>query len=213
MLCSRMIEFLNAYSEVCMILITAIYVVATLVICLVNCLSTKAAREELKEMKRQYDAENCPRIEYEFHYEQRTWYILRFTNHGRKTAYHVKILLSPEFIQSLPEQSFQEQLNKINGKECIIGVGQKYDVYIGSNDLRGNPNMKPLQGQIKYSWEDQERVSDFCIDLNHYLTFFSSTTEEEKMYNTVKDIEKDLSGIKNDLNLLVQHRGKGELKE
>lgn len=179
-----------------MVVITLVYVIATIAICIANLKAAKASREQLEEMKRQYADENRPRIDMEFCFERRTWYILRFINHGKQTAQKVKIELSQEFIDSLPEPTFKQTLEKAKGKECIIGIEKHYDLYIGSDALRGNPNMKPVMGTISYESQGNQFKEDIYLDLAQYMTFFSSTTDEENMQKTVKAIEKDLKGIK-----------------
>lgn len=49
------IEFLNDYNGALMVIITTIYVVATIIICIANYNSAKATREQLKESKHQYE--------------------------------------------------------------------------------------------------------------------------------------------------------------
>lgn len=178
-----------------MVIITLVYVIATIFICWANIKSAKASKEELAEMKRQYAEENRPHIEVEFCYERRTWYIVRFINHGKLTAQHVKILLDEGFISSLPEQAFKDTLLKQREKECIIGVGQYYDLYIASNELRGNPNMKPVMGKILYQDESSKYESDIYIDLENYATFFSSTSDDP-MVKELKNIKKEIEGLK-----------------
>ena len=178
-----------------MVVITFVYVVATIFICWANIKSAKASKEELAEMKRQYADENRPRIEIEFCYERRTWYIVRFINHGRLTAQHVKIILDEEFIDSLPNPDFQDTLRKQRKKEFIIGVGQHYDLYIASNELRGNPNMKPVTGKLSYQDESGKYESDIYIDLENYATFFSSTSDDP-MVKELKNIKKEIEGLK-----------------
>ena len=178
-----------------MVVITFVYVVATIFICWANIKSAKASKEELAEMKRQYADENRPRIEIEFCYERRTWYIVRFINHGRLTAQHVKIILEEEFIDSLPEPGFQDTLRKQRKKEFIIGVGQHYDLYIASNELRGNPNMKPVTGKLSYQDESGKYESDIYIDLENSATFFSSTSDDP-MVKELKNIKKEIEGLK-----------------
>lgn len=178
-----------------MVVITFVYVVATIFICWANIKSAKASKEELAEMKRQYAEENRPHIEVEFCYERRTWYIVRFINHGKLTAQHVKILLDEGFISSLPEQAFKDTLLKQREKECIIGVGQHYDLYIASNELRGNPNMKPVMGKILYQDESGKYENDIYIDLENYATFFSSTSDDP-MVKELKNIKKEIEGLK-----------------
>ena len=178
-----------------MVIITLVYVIATIFICWANIKSAKASKEELAEMKRQYAEENRPHIEVDFCYERRTWYIVRFINHGKLTAQHVKILLDEGFISSLPEQAFKDTLLKQREKECIIGVGQYYDLYIASNELRGNPNMKPVMGKISYQDESSKYESDIYIDLENYATFFSSTSDDP-MVKELKNIKKEIEGLK-----------------
>ena len=185
-----------------MVIITLVYVIATIFICWANIKSAKASKEELAEMKRQYAEENRPHIEVVFCYERRTWYIVRFINHGKLTAQHVKILLDEGFISSLPEQAFKDTLLKQREKECIIGVGQHYDLYIASNELRGNPNMKPVMGKILYQDESSKYESDIYIDLENYATFFSSTSDDP-MVKELKNIKKEIEGLKRAIVALV----------
>ena len=138
-----------------MVIITLVYVIATIFICWANIKSAKASKEELAEMKRQYAEENRPHIEVEF----------------------------------------KDTLLKQREKECIIGVGQHYDLYIASNELRGNPNMKPVTGKLTYQDESGKYESDICIDLENYATFFSSTSDDP-MVKELKNIKKEIEGLK-----------------
>lgn len=51
-----------------MVIITAIYVIATIFICTANVKSAKAAREQTEEMKRQFLAINRPSVSAEIIY-------------------------------------------------------------------------------------------------------------------------------------------------
>ncbi len=53
-----------------MVALTAVYVVATILICYFNYRSANASREQAAEMRRQYDAENRPYITTELIYEK-----------------------------------------------------------------------------------------------------------------------------------------------
>ena len=184
-----------------MVVITLVYVIATIFICLANFKLARASKEELIEIKRQYAEENRPHIEVEFCFERRTWYIVRFINHGNKTAQHVKITLDEEFIDSLPEQVFRDTLRKLKNKKCIIGVGQHYDLYIGSNELRGNPNIKPVTGKLSYQDANGFYESDIYIDIENYFTFFSSTNGDP-LINELKSIKKAIDGLKSAVDAL-----------
>ena len=111
-----------------------ITVFASLITCIFSFCSVKAAWAQVREMRRQYQEDNRPNIEVEFLYERRAFYGLRFINHGKCTAQNVKIVLDATFINSLPEPVFSNYCEKLNQKTCVIGVGQHYDLYIGSNN-------------------------------------------------------------------------------
>lgn len=182
-----------------MVFITGIYVIATIFICGANIKSAKASKAQLQEMQRQYAEENRPVVEVEFHYINRVWYFVRFVNRGNKTAQHMKIYLKQEFIDSLPEETFRQELNRIKEKECIIGVGQHYDLFIGSNKLRGNSNIKPITGMIEYESHGKNYRSDIFVDLEHYMTFYSTTANEDKVLKSIKEISEELKSIKIEL--------------
>ena len=194
-------------AEWIMVIITGIYVVATIFICWANIKSANASKEQLKEMQKQYAETNRPLIELEFHYTRRTWYIVRFVNHGNRTAQHVRINLDQSFIDSLPEESFRNELEWSKGRECIIGVDQYYELFIGSNKLRSNPNMTPLTGTINYEAQGKEYKSDLFVDLEHYMIFLSATTDEEDLLKSVNKISDQLKGIRQALNMQ-----KGEIR-
>ena len=179
-----------------MVIITGIYVIATIFICWANIKSAQASKAQLNEMQRQYAEENRPVVEAEFHYIKRTWYVLRFVNYGNKTAQQVKIHLESAFVNSLPEESIRKELERIKGKECIIGVGQHYDLFIGSNKLRGNPNMKSITGMIEYESQGNSYKSDIFVDLEHYMTFYSTNTDEDEILKSIKNISVELKSIK-----------------
>ena len=164
-----------------MVIITAIYVIATIFICWANFKAANASKAQLAEMKKQYEEDMRPYIEAELIYERRMWYAVRFINHGRYTAQHVKINLSQAFIDSLPEENIRTLLNKQKDKECIIGVGQHYDLFIGSNKLRGNPNMTPVTGVVTYQSNGSQYTTDLYIDLANYMVFFSINSDHEDL--------------------------------
>ena len=194
-----------------MVLITFIYALVTFFILLANNSSAKASKDELAEFKRQFDEDNRARIEYEFCYVQRTWYIVRFVNHGKKTAYHVKIELDDGFIESIPRNEFQEILRNQKNKEVIIGVGQHYDLFISDNSLRGNSNLMPLTGRLSYQDKKKYKCEIF-IDLEGYATFFSSASDEERLVNEIKRINEEIKNLRKTVENLCVKKDFGEDK-
>ena len=176
-----------------MVIITFVYVVATIFICSANLRSAKATKDQFEEMKKQYEEDNRPYIDVEFVYERRAFYVIRFINRGRFTAYHTKIVLDDDFVNCLQEESFKAMLIKQKGKECIIGAGQHYDLFIGTDALRKNPNILPATGKITYDANGKTYSTDIYIDLANYMTFFTSTSEHEELIKVLKDIKNELN--------------------
>ena len=178
-----------------MVAITFVYVVATVFICYFNYQSAKATRKQLEEMKKQYKEENRPNIQVEFIFERQMWYIIRFINHGKLTAQDVNIQLTQEFIDSLPQAEFRSTLNRQKDKKCIIGVGQHYDLFIGSRILRENPNMIPVKGVVTYQSNGMKYSSDIYIDLENYMTIFKSSNDHDDLMKAMENVTKELKNI------------------
>ncbi len=55
--------------------------------------------------------------------------------------------------------------------------------------------MKPVIGKLSYQDESGKYESDICIDLENYATFFSSTSDDP-MVKELKNIKKEIEGLK-----------------
>lgn len=196
------IAYLNENSGALTVLVTFVYVVATIFICGANILSAQASHKQLAEMKKQYAQENRPIVEVEVLFENRTFFGLRFINHGKYTAKKVLIELDQNFINSIEETSFQQQLKKLKGRTCVIGVGQHYDVFFGTQRFRSNPNKAAAKGRVRYEGNGGTYESDFEIDLESYAIFFSVTTEQEQLLNKLEKQCSALKGIQKELHEL-----------
>ena len=187
-----------------MVVLTAIYVLATILICYFNYGSTKASREQAAEMRRQYEEENRPYITFELIYERKAFYGLRFSNHGKRLADHVRIQLDQAFLDSLNEPSFRTTLERVKGKECIIGIGQHYDLYFGTNKFRENTEKAALSGQVTYQDGNRTYTEAFSIDFDSYATFFSVNSAADDFLKEMRAQTKELKGIKEALQQLVE---------
>lgn len=186
-----------------MVALTAAYVIATILICYFNYRSAKASKEQAEEMKRQYDAENRPYITAELIYERKSFYGLRFTNYGRRIANHVSIQFEQGFIDSIIEPTFKSLLEKQKGRECIIGIGQHYDLFFGTNEFRDNPNKAPLAVHIVYSNGEKTYTDDLYIDFDTYATFFSVNSDTDVLLKEMKAQAKELKRISESLTSIA----------
>jgi hypothetical protein len=119
---AKFFELLNSNSGGLTFLITVVYVVATIAICIANIQSANASKKQLEEMQKQYAEENRPHIEVEFLFERRSFYGLRFINHGKSTAQNVEIQLSDAFIDSLGSTNFAELLKSKREKNVLSAL-------------------------------------------------------------------------------------------
>ncbi|MBQ2996119.1 MAG: hypothetical protein IJE22_02650 [Oscillibacter sp.] len=183
-----------------MVAITAVYVVATIFICRANIKSADATREQVAEAKRQYEEEHRAYISYEFIYERRAFYGMRFTNHGRRVATNVQVLLKQEFIDSLPpNSSFRSSLLTLKEREFTLGIGQSYDIYFGGNEFSSNSNKQPIEGTIVYSDAQKTYSETFYIDFEKYAAIFTVDSDADALVDVLKKQHKELTAIKREL--------------
>ena len=179
-----------------MVSITFVYAVVTGLILIANNKSAKIAKEQVDEMQREFEESNRPRIEVELQLINRCAIVLRFCNNGRLTAKHVRIAFDDECIDSLPEKEFAEQLRNQKGKECIIGAGQHYDMFLGTRALI-KAEKKPIEGYFTYTYNDCDKTitEDFYIDIDNYNTFFTMDDDTDKLLKTLREHTKEIKGI------------------
>lgn len=187
-----------------MVWITLVYVIATIFICFANLRSAKATREQLAESKRQYDEENRAFITFAFIYENRAFYGMRFTNNGKRVAKHIRFNFREEFIDSLTNDSFRKSIRSLSGKECLLGIGQSYDIFFGGSEFRENSNKLPIEGTILYSDEFDNYEEEFFIDFNNYPPIFTIETGAEKIYKELKKQTAQMERIRLELRKLNQ---------
>lgn len=187
-----------------MVIITLVYVIATVFICSANIKSARATREQLAESKHQFKEGNRAYITYEFIYEKRAFYGLRFTNHGKRVAKNVKIVFRQEFIDSLTNSQFADFLKQISRNECVLGVNQSIDVFFGGNDFRENRNKLPIEGEIIYSDAIAEYSEHLFIDFNSYPPIFTVNTDAEDIREEIKRQTKEIENLRKEIKLLRQ---------
>lgn len=178
-----------------MVIITFIYVVATVFICIANLKSAKAAREQTEEMKKQFLSINRPNVSAEIVYLKRMFWVLRFANNGNQVSYNTKIILDEEFINSV-DDDYKGPLKELKNKVCTLGVNQHYDIFFGSNEYRDLPNKKNIKGTIiSYDVGGKEYSGSFEIEIKNYVTFYSTTSESEDLIKQVKQHNEYLKSI------------------
>ena len=138
-----------------------------------------------------------PYISYQFIFEHRAFYGMRFMNYGRRVANHVQIKLDKDFVSSIQKSSFYDDLSNLHTKEFALGIGQSYDIYFGASEFRDNPDKKPIRGTVLYC--DPETGANyqeaFEIDFEKYGTIFSVNTPADDLHEDLKRQEAILKKL------------------
>lgn len=188
-------------SDWVMVIITLVYVIATILICWANFETVKFSKEQLKEMRKQFESNNRPYIQVELVLEKRIFYALRFVNNGNVVANNVNIKLDPDFIASI-EEPMKNLLSKQEGKKCIIGAHQSYSLYLGKCNFLREKGKNPVNGEIIYYANGKEYEESFSIDLESYMTIFSVNSDYEDMIEVLKEQNYVLEELKNSVEKL-----------
>ena len=206
----QFLSFLNNYSGALTVIVTVIYVIATIAICFANLKSAKASNRQVEEMKREFEERNKPRIEVEYCLEGGLENRLRFVNHGEKTAQHVKIFLDPECFQNFVDEAFLKDLQSLHTKECIIGAGQHYDLFLGRIKKKGT--LVPITGKVQYRDFTKSYESEIYVDIENYVTLWTSTSSSD-LKSIVKRQNDELKGIKDELRKIEMDLREGSKHE
>ena len=193
------IGFLDEHSGSLTLIVTTIYAWVTYRILKANSSSAEAAKQQLNEMKRQYDEENRPNIEVELVVLRNTALALRFVNHGKRTAQKVSITVSQEFVESLKNRELADMIIRQRGKTCVIGTGQHYDLYICDMEYMRGSNRVPVSGSVSYSSDSASYSSEYYMDLSNYMSYFSLGTTEKSISKILQEQTRELTSINNSL--------------
>ena len=179
-----------------LVIITAVYVVATICICVANFKSASASKKQLAEMKKQYEETDRPNIEAEFLYIDRCIFGIRFVNHGKHTAQNVKIKIDAEFIDSIDSLGVSDYIRMQKDKKCVIGVDQHYDLLFGSYErYKDLENKTPAIGTVSYDYNNQTYINDFCFDFENYMTIFSAGSKNDDLIDVLTSISSQLDTL------------------
>lgn len=106
-----------------MVVITFIYTIATIFICVFNLKSAKAAREQAAEQKRQFDETNRPVVDFTIEPMQGAALGLVFQNTGKKLAREICVEINDDFINKL-EEGRQRYIVNLTKSNFILGINQ-----------------------------------------------------------------------------------------
>ncbi len=188
-----------------MIIITTIYVVATIVICISNKRSADAAKEQTSEMIKQYNENNRPYIIVKFEIIRSGLLCFVVENVGSMPAIGLEIDLCREFINNIPDERMVGRVTEfVESKDIYLAPNQRMYITLGGQGDFNEISNVVAKFVVRYSGR-YENV--YFIDLKQYrymLTYESAEAdiafyvkkmhESEERYN--KEIIKCLKDLK-----------------
>ena len=191
-----------AITDWLMVVITAVYVVATIIICIANYKSAKEAHKQTEESIQQFNKSNRPYITCEYILSSRTYCGIHICNHGNQVARNLKINVDKEFMDLLVEGHFLK-FKKINDSVyTVVGINQSYDFYFSK--VKNKPVKVPLNILLKYENDEGKSYEErFVIDLGKQLPIESIKSDFEKAVKSINRQNEVLKNISNKLDKIA----------
>lgn len=185
-----------------MVIITGVYVVATIFICIANIKSAKATKEQVEEAKKQFEENNRAYVTADFEVIRNGLLAIHITNHGKRVANDITVHICEEFISNIDEPFFAEQINRINHSRFTLGIGQSW--YLSFGSIRHLEKLSDEKIKISFSYIDSKNTyNEFEeIDLKqyHWALLYESPLQDELqeikvISKSIKSIDKSLKSI------------------
>ena len=207
------IEWLNENNGFIMAILTLVYVVATIFICIFNYKSAKATKEQTNEAYKQFIENTRAHIVPKIKELEGEILCLVFENIGKEIATEVKIDVNEKWLEKLEKtKTFPEvadNLRKIKDKEIFLTVNQTmyYGLCVPGN---GHDDFKKLGEEnlvinIKYKTLDRFYEEEYNIPLNAYNYMVNQSDYArltKKQIQEEKNINKELKNINNSIKNL-----------
>ena len=203
----NIIEWLNNNNGCTMAILTFIYVVATVLICVFNSKSAKATSNQTKELYREFLENNRANVVPMIIVLEGQMLCLSFQNVGKSIATDVKICVKEAWLKKLEmTHSFSEVANtlrEISKKKIVFPVNQNmcYGLYVPGNNNNDFDILKeiPLEIDISYKTLGNSYKEHYEIPLEGYSGGLINTSDYvrmmQKQITEIKNVNKKLASI------------------
>lgn len=182
-------------TEWLMVIITAVYVVATIVICVFNGKSAKAAKEQtetarqqIDEMIRQYNESNRPFVIIRFEIIRSGLLCFVVENIGPVAAKDVKIKINNDFIENVEKVDKDSHIRETSKATLFLSSHQKMYILLGGQTQFSEIASVPARINISYNSKYTEYTE---IDLWQYRFLLVYSSELEDISQHLKHIENE----------------------
>lgn len=181
-----------------MVLITAVYTIATIFICSANIKSAKATREQIAESVRQFNEDNRAFVTVNFEIVRGGLAVLHIQNHGKRIAHNVRIRVAQAFIKNIPNNG-KERFEKLRDATFTLGIGQSWYIYIGSHIQLRELSEEILEIHISYDDNISKHSEVITIDLKQFLWALIYDSPETDSSQEIKKIAEGIKSINSTL--------------
>ena len=212
---SDIIKWCNENNGFVMALLTFIYVIATILICVFNYKSAKATKEQTKESYKQFIESNRAHIVPKIIELEGDIICLSFQNIGKDIATDVKISISEKWLAILEKTKtfpyVAKSLRLLKSKKIFLTVEQQlyYGLCIpgnGCDDFKDLGKV-PLEVDISYKTMNRDYTEHFDIPLDGYnymvnVSDYTRLTKKQiqEMRNTNQELKNLNKTLKNNSN-------------
>lgn len=207
----NIIEWSNANNGFIMALLTLVYVMATILICVFNYKSAKATKEQTKESYNQFIENNRAHIVPKIVVLEGEILCLAFQNIGHDIALDVVININEKWLQNLGKtKKFSEMANKlriIKSKRlfltvdqqicygmCVVGDGTEDYNKLTKEDLIINISYKSLNNCYSESFSISLDGYNYIVNQSDYTRLTKKQIDEMRLTNN------ELKKISNSIN-------------
>ena len=196
----QVIILLDEHSGSLTVLITAVYVLATILICLANIKAANASQRQVAEMQQQFRETNRPYITCEYILKNRLFCGIEICNHGNMVAKDLTFSICQDFLDALQSDQYVD-FRKLNESHYrLVGIGQEFDFFF--SDVAHKP-IVPFELIVHYRSETDFFSETFCFDLSKQIPVNSVEMNEEKFLKISKAQQKSLDEIASSLQIIA----------
>lgn len=196
----QVIILLDEHSGSLTVLITAVYVLATILICFANIKAANASQRQVAEMQQQFRETNRPYITCEYILKSRLFCGIKICNHGNMVAKDLTFSICQDFLDALQSDHYVD-FRKLNESQYrLVGIGQESDFFF--SDVDHKPKV-PFELIVHYRSETGFFSETFCFDLSKQIPVNSVEMNEEKFLKISKAQQKSLDEIARSLQIIA----------
>ena len=210
------IDWTNSNNGFIMALLTFVYVIATILICIFNYKSAKATKEQTKESYNQFIENSRAHIVPKIIVLEGEMLCLAFQNIGHDIALDVVIDVNEEWLGKLEKtKKFSDMANKLRNIKnkklfltvdqqicygmCIVGDGTEDYKKLAEDDLIINISYKSLNNSYNECFNISLDAYNYIVDQLDYTRLTKKQIAEMRLTNV--ELKKINDSIKNNKNV------------